>query len=229
MNIEIFDIEHELNILRSKQNKSKEDNERRNYLIERLSQALEKDEEQLVNDLNLSGFDVDSVWGLVNTKGSYPNAIPILIDHLQRAYHEKNKEGIVRALAVKESIGKANSILIGEYEKSSKDKESLRWAIGNTIYQIITENDIESILRIVEDKTNGASRQMFVAALGKIKSEKVENVLINLLDDEEVVPQVLEALARMKSKKAKDKISILINHPNALIRKEAIKALKKVS
>lgn len=70
---------------------------------------------------------------------------------------------------------------------------------------------------------------MFVAALGKVKSEKSENILINLLDDDEVTPQALEALGRMKSKKAKDRILMLTNHPKALIRKEALKAFKKIT
>jgi HEAT repeat protein len=69
---------------------------------------------------------------------------------------------------------------------------------------------------------------MFIVALGKIKSEIAEDVLINLLDDYEVLPYVLDALGRMKSKKAKHKISILTNHSKTLIRKEAQKALNKI-
>lgn len=72
------------------------------------------------------------------------------------------------------------------------------------------------------------SRQIFVAALGKITSGKAEDVLIELLDDEEVTPHALEALGRMKSSKAREKILTLTNHPKAVIKKEAQKALKKL-
>lgn len=194
-----------------------------------LEAAYAEDEKPLVEDLKKAGLNITSSWDLVNTKSSYKPAIPILLEHLSKPYHLKNKEGIVRALAVKEAIGKASPILIAEYNRTPKDKTLLRWAIGNTIYTTITENDVESILSIVQEKTNGMSRQMFVAALGKVKSEKAENVLINLLDDEEVTLHALEALGRMKSSKAKEKIAMLTNHPKALIRKEALKALKKVS
>jgi len=194
-----------------------------------LEKELNSEEKELVQELNAIGLDVSSVWDLVNTKESYPDAIPILIKHLSKEYQDKNKEGIVRALAVKEAIGKASPVLLEEYNKVPKDKMILRWAIGNTVYTIITEADVENILRIVQDKENGISRQMFVAALGKVKSEKAENTLISLLDDAEVTPHALEALGRMKSKKAKEKISMLTNHPKALIRKEAQKALKKIS
>ena len=57
---------------------------------------------------------------------------------------------------------------------------------------------------------------MFVAALGKIQSEEAEDVLIKLLDDEEVTPHALEALGRMKSKKAIEKMS-KFSTPNFLL------------
>jgi HEAT repeat protein len=50
-----------------------------------------------------------------------------------------------------------------------------------------------------------------------------------LLDDEEVAPYAIEALGRIKSRKAKEKIAALTNHPNPLIKKEAQKALKRIS
>jgi HEAT repeat protein len=181
-------------------------------------------------ELSKVGIEINDIYELVNTNEPYPTAIPVLLNLLVKGIdHSGTKEGVVRALAVKEAIGKASPVLIDEYNRISKDKMLLRWVIGNTIYTTITGDDIENIIPIVQDKTNGMSRQMFVAALGKVTSEKAENVLINLLADEEVVPQALEALSRMKSIRAKDKISILTKHPKALIRKEAIKALRKIS
>lgn len=183
---------------------------------------------KIKSELAKVGVAVNDIYDLVNTDKPYPAAVPVLLNLLQEGIeHIGIKEGVVRALAVKEAIGKASPVLIAEYNRTPKDKMLLRWAIGNTIYTTITEDDVESILPIIQDKTNGTSRQMFVAALGKIKSEKVEDVLISLLDDEEVTPHALEALGRLKSKKAKEKISMLTNHPKALIRKEALKALKK--
>lgn len=227
MNIE--ELEKLFKGLIQKPFKSQEDLELKEEIRIALAKALSEEETKLVQDLNSSGLNISSVWDLVNTKDKYSNAIPILLEHSTKNYSDRNKEGIIRALAVKEAIGSTSQVLIGEYNRLPQDKIVLRWAIGNTIYTTITENDVESILPIVKDKTNGISRQMFVAALGKMKSEKVESVLINLLEDEEVTSQALGALGRMKSKKAKDKILILTHHPEALVRKEALKALKKVS
>jgi HEAT repeat protein len=175
------------------------------------------------------GITVNDIYDLVNTDKPYPAAVPVLLDLLQEGIeHVGIKEGVIRALAVKEAIGKASPVLLDEYSKISKDKMLLRWAIGNTIYITITEDDVERILPIVQDKDNGMSRQMFVAALGKVTSGKAEDVLIKLLDDDEVAAQALEALGRKKSKKAREKILTLTSHPKALIKKEAQKALKKL-
>ena len=106
---------------------------------------------------------------------------------------------------------------------------NLRWVIGNAIYIIVTKADVESIIPIVQDKENGYTRDRFILALGKVKSEQAENVLIKLLDDEEVVVQsAIEALGRMKSTKARGKIEQLLTAPKKEIRKEAEKALKKI-
>jgi HEAT repeat protein len=70
---------------------------------------------------------------------------------------------------------------------------------------------------------------MFVAALGKIASDKVEDILIKLLDDDEVAAQAIAALGKMKSIKSKEKILILVNHHKTLIKVEAQKALKRLS
>lgn len=164
-----------------------------------LEAAYAEDEKPLVEDLKKAGLNITSSWDLVNTKSSYKQAIPILLEHLPKPYHLKNKEGIVRALAVKEAIGKASPILIAEYNRTPEDKMFFRWAIGNTIYTTIKEGDVESILPIVLDRTNGTSRQMFVAALGKIKADNVKAVLFRLVNDDDKVIRD-EAIKALKQK-----------------------------
>ncbi|CAD0002418.1 HEAT repeat domain-containing protein [Flavobacterium salmonis] len=173
------------------------------------------------------GINIEDIYDLVNTDKPYPTAIPVLLNLLKQGIeHSGIKEGVIRALAVKEGIGLASPVLIDEYYKTPKDKMLLRWAIGNAIYMTITSSDTENVLQIVENKENGMSRQMFVLALSKVKSEEVENVLIKLLDDDEVAAHAIEALGKMKSQKSKEKIFRLLDHPKDLIRKEAKKAIK---
>lgn len=179
-------------------------------------------------ELGKVGIHIDDIFDLVNTKEPYPKAVPVLLSLLSAVSHDGVKEGIIRALAVKEAKGVAGKALIEEYKRTPKDKSLLLWAIGNTMEVVVSDDDVDDILEIVTDKENGVSRQMFTVALGKVKSERVEQALINLLDDDEISPHVLDALGRLKSQKAKPKINELTNHQKPLIRKEAQKALKKI-
>jgi hypothetical protein len=186
---------------------------------------------EALNRLNQLGFTVNNVYDLVNTKQKYTEKIHILIDLLKYDFTEiKIKEGIVRALGIKEASGLANNPLIQEYKKSVADKQKQYycWAIGNTMCVIVKKDDIQDLIDIVENKSNGFSRQMFVMALGRIKSELVENVLIKLLNDSEVVLQAIYSLGKLKSAKAKPKLIALLNHKDKIVSKEAAKALKSI-
>ncbi len=55
---------------------------------------------------------------LVNTRLSYPEVIPTLIDLLRTVRHPRVKEMIVRALTVKEAGGLANSVLIEQLKQT---------------------------------------------------------------------------------------------------------------
>ena len=60
-------------------------------------------EAPLVDELRAAGYRVSSAWDLVNTPDSYPTAVPILLAHLPRPYPAAVREGIARALAVREA------------------------------------------------------------------------------------------------------------------------------
>ena len=150
-----------------------------------LEAAYSEDEKPLVDDLQRAGFNFTSVWDLVNTKSSYKAAIPILLDHLSKPYHIKNKEGIVRALAVKEARGVACRAIINEYHKSSKKDFNYRWVLGNTMSVIITADYIDDVIAIVLNESNGESRQMFISALGNTKSLRVIETLQQLRKDKD--------------------------------------------
>jgi hypothetical protein len=167
--------------------------------------ALRQEVKPLANDLAKIGIYAD-IWDLVNTSASYPDAIPILVKHLSRPYHHRNKEGIVRALAVKEAKGIANNAIMEEYRKAPKEdpgnpwKFHFRWAFGNTMRVIVTEDDLEQLIDIVLDETNGDSRDMFVRALAKLKSPRVREVLNQLAADKSklVAEEAQKALKRKR-------------------------------
>lgn len=208
--------------------KSKEEVQEKERLRIFLTEELKLEIKDLSQELAKIGCKYTDPWDLANTKESYPEAIDTLIKHVSKPYHDRNKEGIIRALIVKEAKGKANVALIAEYGRIAREKHNHRWVIGNAIYVIVIKDDIDSILPIVLNPENGISRQRFVLALGKIKSAKTEDILIKLLDDTEMALYAIQALERMKSRKAKEKISVLTNSKNESIRKEAQNFTKKM-
>ena len=165
-----------------------------------LEAAYAEDEKPLVDDLVNAGFSVASSWDLVNTKSSYKAAIPILIEHLSRPYHVKNREGMVRALAVKEAKGVACGAIIDEYHKAPKNDFHYRWTLGNTMAVIITADFIDEVEKIVRDESNGESRHMFVAALGNTKSPRAKDILQQLLKDQDktISREAQKALKKIK-------------------------------
>lgn len=226
---ELKRLEHRFRELYKKDNKTLEEIDEKESLRIRLEKAYREDEQPLINDLDKVGIKVNSCWDLVNSKSSYKKAIPILLEHLPKPYHIKNKEGIVRALAVKEAKGIACRGILDEYQKSMGEGALYRWAFGNTIETIITKDYLEDVLNIVQNKENRSSREMFVMALGKIKSLQAEEVLMGLLEDEEVVLHAIFALGKLRSQKSKAEIEKRMTHKNKFVRAEAKKALKKIN
>ena len=102
-------LEQRFSELFRKPNKSDEDKQQLEIASAAFFGRLLLEELGLIEELRSTGLNISSVWDLVNTRKKYPpEVVPILVRHLSENYHEKNMEGIVRALAVKEAKGKAN-------------------------------------------------------------------------------------------------------------------------
>jgi HEAT repeat protein len=187
-----------------------------------------EDQKLLIEEIKTNGILIHSIWDLVNTRERYPEIIEILISHLEKPHHESVMEGIVRALAVKDAKGKASNKLIKLYNSLPKTDSSLHWAIGNTVSLVITQNDLDDVITILKDKQNGDSRQMFILGITKLKSDKIEPLLIELLEDENLLLHTISGLRKLKLSKAKDKIALLTNHKNSAVRKKATQALNKL-
>jgi len=194
-----------------------------------MEQKIINTEKDLINDLRTVGISISSVWDLVNTKAHYPEAISTLLNHLNLDYNIRIKEGIVRALEVKEAKGIACKELLIEYNNRPVEDSGYRWAIGSTMFVVITINEMDFVIDIVLNKKNGTSRQMFVLALAKIFNPRIEDVLITLLDDEDVVGHAVSVLGKKKSIKAKSKIESLLSSKRSFIRSEAKKALERIN
>lgn len=209
-------------------NPRKEDEEEVMILAETIGLERSKEYESLIPELEKVGVNISSIWDLVNTKERYPKAIDILIKYLISVRHPRNIEGFVRALTVKEARGKANKILIAMYETIKKEDQGLRWALGNAIATTMTNDDIPWLFTAVQDTSSGMARGQLIRAIATVKTEEAERILIELLEDNNIIIPTIQSLAKIKSKKAKDKLEILTQSTNRDVKKEALKALRKI-
>jgi HEAT repeat protein len=180
---------------------------------------------EVVEALCVVGLPVSSVWDLVNSKESYPQAIPVLLKCLQMEMDPRVKEGVVRALTVREARTIAAKPLVQEFLKVSEPDSSLKWAIGNALAVVADDSVFEEIAGLVSDSTNGRSRQMLVEALGRMKNPRAVDLAISLLDEEEVAGHAIVALRKLRAKRARPFIEPFLKHPMPWIRNEANRTL----
>jgi hypothetical protein len=128
----------------------------------------------MINTLNSFGYNLNSVYDLVNTKESYPQLIPILIRYLNSNFSKRTIEGIVRALTVKEARGIGLPMkLLDLYEKVPLDTEyeGFRWAITNTIWFTVLKKDKEiapRIKKIIENENDRIDKKRLIDTLKKL-------------------------------------------------------------
>ncbi|MDK2770477.1 MAG: hypothetical protein KYX69_22505 [Sphingomonas sp.] len=121
-------------------------------------QAKEKryleEETPLREALHRLGYPVKWVWDFVNAKENYYlDAIPTLIDHLQRPYNDEIREGIARSLAMKEARGVAGVAVVAVLGESGLS-DQLRWALANTLATVADRSNRDAIKALLQRETN---------------------------------------------------------------------------
>lgn len=198
-----------------------------------LHEQLAKAQQPLVAALSNVGVMVQSVWDLVNTSKEYKQAIPVLIVHLERPYPWRIREGIARALTVKYAGEDAYTALVREFRKlpdsSDPDQHGFKWALGNAISVVANKNHYEDLAGLARDRVHGQSRDMIVRRLPKLDRERSADLLVDLLGDDDVAGFALQGLVKLKVQAPRLEIERLLNHPEPWVRKDARKALARLS
>ncbi|KQM38110.1 hypothetical protein ASE59_12570 [Sphingomonas sp. Leaf10] len=112
------------------------------------------EEAPLREDLRRLGFSVKWVWDFVNAKENYyVSAVPTLINHLKRPYSDEIREGIARALAIKEARGVAGTAILAVLEEDGLS-DQLRWALANTLTTVADRSNKDEIKKLLRVETN---------------------------------------------------------------------------
>ena len=99
------------------------------------------DERLMVAEIRRLGYDIDSVWDLVNNAphavlkrrfvGPYPRAYPVLVRHLSVDHTPAVREGVIRALTVRDGGVLVEAALLAEFER--EQRPPLRWVLANAL------------------------------------------------------------------------------------------------
>ena len=107
---------------------------------------------ELVSEIRSLGYDVESVWDLVNNSphpvlerrftGPYPLAYPVLVRHLGVSHLPKVREGIIRALSVSDASGAAKPALLREF--SIESNPELRWVLALALSSLMSAAELSA-------------------------------------------------------------------------------------
>ena len=146
------------------------------------------EEEPLLADLRASGWHVTSVWDLVNTSKPYRTAIPVLLNHLTRQYPDRIREGIARALAVRDAAY-AWQMLVAEY-LSVPQGTGVKDGLAAALAEISSEKVIDELASLAKDRSNGSSRLLLLSGLRRSNSIVARSALLELKHDPALAKEI---------------------------------------
>lgn len=155
----------------------------RDELIKREEEEYARAEAPLVEALRKAGANVSSVWDLVNTKERYPHLVPILFEHLDRPYPPRIREGIARALAVREARPFWDELVKRYLAEEDNSTNGMKWPLHLAIANASDVTVLDQLIRLAIDRRHGRNRALFVDALARIDDPRAAATLEELADD----------------------------------------------
>lgn len=165
---------------------------------EAIRQAIEAESRRiqrpLLEDLRAAGYDIDTVWDLVNTAADYSSVVPILLRHLRRPYPDKEREGIGRALAIPQSKSIWKDLVrLYREEGQTSAKDGLALALAAAA----DDDVITDVIELIRDVGQGSSRIFFLMALKRSRNPAADQTITDLAAD----PDLYKEIAFMRRKK----------------------------
>ncbi len=152
----------------------------------------------LVEELRAAGFTVESAWDFVQTAEPYPDAVPILLEHLQRPYPDRVREGIARALAVPEARS-AWRLLTRLYRAETlPDAKS---GLAAALSAIADDAVLDELIALIRDVRHGPTRIVLLSALERSEDRRARAALMALGTDPELVLEIQDILRRLERRR----------------------------
>jgi len=177
--------------------------EYRAYREER-DRELAEAEAPILEDLRSVGWEVESVWYFVNTRDAYPEALPILMRHLEKGgYPPRIMEGIGRALCVRPAIVYWDRLRkLYERAPAGGEKTGLAIALSGSA----DKTKFDELVELLDDKALGSTRIFFLSTLVRLDRQRALKAIIKYKDDPELAGEVARLFENAeKARKAREK------------------------
>jgi hypothetical protein len=140
-------------------------------------------EAPLVEELRAAGLEVDSAWDLVNRREPYPEALPVLVEHLHRPYPDRVREGIARALAVPGDAKFAWESLATLYEREDQGTDT-KAGLAVALAAVADDDVVQELIALARDPANGESRVLLLRGLARSRDPRGEAALDEFAEDD---------------------------------------------
>ncbi len=171
------------------------DRDRINAEFEKEDAELARAEAPVVAELRAAGYAVESVWDFVEIRTPYPEAIPILLEHLQRPYPGRIREGIARALAVREAKH-AFHLLVRLWREEPDEPMTAKQGLACAASVTGFPEHLDEMIAMVRDRSLGMTRGFFFEPLEKANTRQAWAAIMAQGDDPEVAPGVRHLLKK---------------------------------
>lgn len=171
----------------------------RDMEIEAADQESRRIQSPLTADLRAVGLQVATVWDLGNRPIDYPEAVPILVEHLKRDYPDRDRAGIALALAVPFAKS-AYPTLVKLFREGqlTETQDGLAAAITATA----GKNDYDEMLKLLWDKALGPARVFFIQYFRRHAGVDLESILLRCQADTELEPEATHWMKRKFRRKS---------------------------
>jgi hypothetical protein len=161
------------------------------------SRLLREAQQPIVADLRRVGLQVGSVWDLGNNSEPYPEALPILLDHLKRGgYPDEVMESLARALAVKPSLVYWDTLrALYLSAKGAGEEEGLAVALS----ACATGEQFDDLVALLHEESRGESRIHFLRPIRRLGRQRGLEIIESLVNDPLFGREARARLPRRKS------------------------------
>lgn len=175
-----------------------------------------KQERPLLDELASIGIHLQSVWDLNDTDQQYPNAIPILLAHMNGDYSPFSKTGIVEAVCKKWARTLVWEQIVEAYETESNLEDRAppgeigspagpKSAMANGLVEMATASDMEKMIELIENPQNGSSRILLTTYFSRSRQQRAFDTLARLSNDPDLKVEIAYILKTKLRRAAKKK------------------------